>query len=198
MVAQTRISPNADVEEGVRIGDDTVVWDLAQLRQGVAIGEECVIGRGVFVDTGVIVGRACKLQNYALLYAPAQLEEGVFVGPAAVLTNDTYPRAINPDGRRKGGRDWDPRGVHLARGASVGAGTIVLAGLSIGKWAMIAAGAVVTSSVPDYGLMVGSPARRVGWVGPAGVPLVPSGAVWRCSIEGRQFIQDGERLEERP
>jgi acetyltransferase-like isoleucine patch superfamily enzyme len=193
-----RILESADVDDSARVGAGTTVWHVAQVRDAAQIGEECVIGRGAYVDAGVVLGRACKIQNYAMVYAPAHLEEGVFVGPATVLTNDTYPRAIEPDGHLKGGEDWDPHGVHVARGASVGAGAVVLAGLSIGTWAMVAAGAVVTAPVPDYGLVVGSPARRVGWVGPAGVPLESNGKAWRCPVEGRRFIQDGETLQEQP
>lgn len=198
MEAPARVLPSADVDDDVRLGYGTTVWHLAQVREGADVGDSCVVGRGAYVDAGVVVGRACKIQNYALVYAPARLEEGVFVGPAAVLTNDVYPRAIEPDGRLKGGEDWDPRGVEVGRGASIGAGVVVLAGVTIGAWATIAAGAVVTSSVADYALMVGSPARRVGWVGPAGVPLQPDGSWWRCPVEGRRFVEDGEVLGERP
>jgi acetyltransferase-like isoleucine patch superfamily enzyme len=192
------ILPSADVDDTVRLGDATTVWHLAQVRDGAEIGDECAIGRGAFVDAGVRVGRACKIQNYALVYAPARLEEGVFVGPAAVLTNDVYPRAIEPDGRLKGGADWEPRGVEVSRGASIGAGAVLLGGVAIGAWASVAAGAVVTRSVADFGLVVGSPARRVGWVGPAGVPLQPDGSWWHCPVEKRRFAEDGEVLEERP
>lgn len=198
MEQHARILSSADVDDRARIGRGTTVWHLAQVREDAELGDECVMGRGAFVDAGVVVGRACKIQNYALVYAPARLGEGVFVGPAAVLTNDVYPRAIEPDGRLKGGEDWDARGVEVGRGASIGAGAVVLAGVSIGAWASVAAGAVVTRSVPDFGLVVGSPARRVGWVGPAGVPLRFDGSWWRCPVEGRRFVEDGEVLEERP
>lgn len=193
-----RVLSSADVDDNVQLGDATTVWHLAQVRDGAVIGEQCIIGRGAFIDAGVIVGRACKIQNYALVYAPARLEEGVFVGPAAVLTNDTYPRAIAPDGRLKGGDDWEPRGVRIARGASIGASATVLAGVSIGAWATIAAGAVVTNDVFDYALMVGSPARRVGWVGPAGMPLQADGDGWRCPVEGRRFAEADGALQEQP
>lgn len=198
MGRKPRILPSADVTEDVRLGEETTVWHLAQVREGAEIGDGCIIGRGAYVDAGVVIGRACKIQNYALIYAPARLEEGVFVGPAAVLTNDVYPRAIEPDGTPKRAGDWEAQGVTVGRGASIGASATVLAGVAIGAWATIAAGAVVTSSVADYALMAGTPARRVGWVGPAGVPLQPDGAGWRCPVEGRRFVEVDGVLEEQP
>jgi acetyltransferase-like isoleucine patch superfamily enzyme len=196
MESQARVLPSADVDNSALLRASTTVWHLAQVRNGADVGEECVIGRGAFVDAGVVVGRACKIQNYALIYAPARLEEGVFVGPAAVLTNDVYPRAIEPDGTPKRAGDWEARGVSVSGGASIGASATVLAGVTIGAWATVAAGAVVTSSVPAYALMVGAPARRIGWVGPAGVPLQREGDTWRCPVEGRCFVEYGERIEE--
>lgn len=198
MADATRVLSSADVDDTVRLGAATTVWHLAQVRSGAEVGGECVIGRGAFVDAGVVVGRACKIQNYALVYAPARLEEGVFVGPAAVLTNDVYPRAIEPDGTPKRAGDWEPQGVEIRRGASIGASATVLAGVTIGAWATIAAGAVVTSSVPAHALMVGTPARRVGWVGPAGVPLRSDDDGWRCPVEGRRFAEVDGVLEEQP
>lgn len=198
MEAQTRVLPSADVDDDVHLGEGTTVWHLAQVREGADVGDFCVVGRGAYVDAGVVVGRACKIQNYALVYAPARLEEGVFIGPAAVLTNDVYPRAIEPDGTPKRAGNWEPRGVTVGRGASIGASATVLAGVAIGAWATIAAGAVVTSRVTDYALMVGSPARRVAWVGPAGVPLQPDGEGWRCPAEGRRFVEVDDALQELP
>lgn len=193
-----RIVATADVDQSAQVGPGTTVWHLAQVRSGADVGAECVIGRGAFVDAGVVVGRACKIQNYALVYAPARLEEGVFVGPAAVLTNDVYPRAIEPDGTPKRAGDWQPQGVEISRGASIGASATVLAGVTVGAWATVAAGAVVTSSVPAHALMVGTPARRVGWVGPAGVPLRSDDDGWRCPVEGRRFAEVDGVLEEQP
>jgi UDP-2-acetamido-3-amino-2,3-dideoxy-glucuronate N-acetyltransferase len=168
------IVDTADVDARARIADSASVWHLAQVREGADIGEGCVIGRGAYVDHGVSVGDNSKIQNYALVYAPAILEEGVFVGPAAVLTNDMYPRSIEPDGSLKGADDWEPEGVIIRRGASVGARAVVLPGVEIGAWALIAAGAVVTVNVPSYALMVGVPAKQVGWVGTSARRLVPS------------------------
>src|SRR6476620_8756470 len=112
--------PSADVDDRAEIGDGTSVWHLAQVREGAVIGQECIIGRGAYVGSGVRMGDRCKLQNYALVYEPAVLEDGVFVGPAAVFTNDHFPRSITPDGRLKTGHDWDAVGVTVRRGASIG------------------------------------------------------------------------------
>src|SRR5690606_25635492 len=99
-----RVVDSADVDPRAELGDGTSVWHLAQVREEAVVGPDCVIGRGAYIGTGVRMGRGCKVQNYALVYAPAVLEDGVFVGPAAVLTNDTYPRAVNPDLSPKGDR----------------------------------------------------------------------------------------------
>jgi UDP-2-acetamido-3-amino-2,3-dideoxy-glucuronate N-acetyltransferase len=179
----SRVMPTAQVHETVVLGAGTMVWELAQIREGARLGVGCVVGRGVYVGAGVWIGDNVKLQNYALVYEPAELGDGVFVGPAVVLTNDQYPRAVDPDGSRKRGGDWEPVGVIVAAGASLGARSVCVAPVRIGRWAMVAAGAVVTKDVPDFALVVGVPARRIGWVGRAGVRLVQhpdNPGVWTC------------------
>lgn len=168
-----RIQPSADVSPEATLGDGTNIWHLAQVREGARLGAGCNIGRGVYIGPGVHLGENCKVQNYALVYEPAHLGDGVFIGPAAVLTNDVYPRAINPDGTAKSAHDWDPVGVTIERGAAIGARAVCVAPVTIGAWATVAAGAVVTKDVPPHALVVGVPARQIGWVGAAGVRLVP-------------------------
>ncbi|WP_420113861.1 acyltransferase [Pseudactinotalea sp.] len=176
-----RVMESADVDDRAELGDGTSVWHLAQVRENATIGTNCVIGRGAYVGPGVSLGDGCKIQNYALVYEPAVLETGVFIGPAAVLTNDTYPRAVNPDLSPKSATDWEPVGVTLREGASVGARAVCIAPVTIGRWATVAAGAVVTTDVPDFALVAGVPARRIRWVGRAGVPLEDQGdGSWRC------------------
>ena len=182
------VDPRATVPESAR------VWALAQIREGAVLGEQCVVGRGAYIDAGVVVGDNCKVQNNALLYAPAVLEDGVFVGPAAVLTNDKFPRAINPDGSQKTASDWEMTGVTLRRGSSVGARAIVLGGVVVGEWAMIAAGAVVTRDVPAYALVAGVPAKRISWVAPSGAPLVQREDMWVDPATGAEFIGDDEKI----
>jgi UDP-2-acetamido-3-amino-2,3-dideoxy-glucuronate N-acetyltransferase len=191
----SRIHPAADVDETARIGEGTTVWHLAQIREDASLGRECVIGRGAYVGPGVRIGDQVKLQNYALVYEPAVLEDGVFIGPAAVLTNDTYPRSVGTDGRLKRPDDWAAHGVVVKEGAAVGARAVVLAGRTVGRWALVAAGAVVTRDVPDFALVAGVPARRTGWVGRAGEPLEDEGAGrWRCPRTGELYVENEGRL----
>lgn len=186
------VHASATVESDVILGDGTKVWALSQVRTGARIGHDCVIGNGAFIDAGVTVGDCCKVQNRALLYAPAVLADGVFVGPAAVLTNDLYPRAVNPDGSLKNAEDWDPVGVTLESGCSVGASAVVVSPAVVGEWATVAAGAVVVHDVPAYALVAGVPARRIGWVGRAGRPLVEDGpGRFHCPLTGEHFTEAG-------
>lgn len=190
------VAPSAVVEAGATVGDGTVVWDLAQVRAGAAVGRGCVIGRNVFVDAGVVVGDNCKIQNNALLYAPARLGRGVFIGPAVVLTNDRHPRAVDPGGALKAATDWEAAPVEVEDGAALGAGAIVVAGVRIGAWALVAAGAVVARDVPAFALVGGSPARRIGWVGRTGEKLVGDGDRLRCPTTGEEFIEHDGVLSE--
>jgi acetyltransferase-like isoleucine patch superfamily enzyme len=194
-----RIQDSADVSPVATIGDGSSVWHLAQVREGAVLGENCIIGRGAYVGTGVRMGDNCKLQNYALVYEPAVLEDGVFVGPAVVFTNDHFPRSIDPDGTLKRGDDWEAVGVTVRRGASIGARSVCVAPVTIGQWALVAAGSVVTKDVPDFALVAGVPARRIRWVGRAGVPLEPEGeGTWKCPQTGELYVETNERLMEAP
>lgn len=195
----TRIVDSADVSPAASVGEDSSVWHLAQVREGAVLGRGCVIGRGAYIGTGVRLGDHCKVQNYALVYEPAELADGVFVGPAAVLTNDTFPRAINPDGTLKNAEDWESVGVTVGRGASIGARAVCVAPVRVGEWATVAAGAVVTRDVPAHALVVGVPARQVGWVGRAGHPLeqTMTPGQWRCPTTGTVYREnDGVLTEE--
>lgn len=179
------------------MGDGTRVWHLAQVREGAHLGAGCVIGRGAYIGPDVRMGDNCKVQNYALVYEPAQLGAGVFVGPAAVLTNDQYPRAVNPDGSLKSASDWQVVGVTIGDGAAIGARAVCVAPVSIGRWALVAAGSVVIKDVPDYACVAGVPAKQVGWVGPAGRPLTSLGGDrWRCPATGIEFVESGNTLTE--
>ncbi|MEE1753477.1 acyltransferase [Streptomyces sp. SP18CS02] len=195
-----RVQPTAQVAETAEIGAGSSVWELAQIREDAKLGEGCVIGRGAYVGTGVRMGDNCKVQNYALVYEPAELGDGVFIGPAVVLTNDHNPRSVDPDFKQKRGGDWEAVGVRIADGASIGARSVCVAPLEIGRWAMVAAGAVVTKDVPDFALVVGVPARQIGWVGRAGVKLVEragEAGVWECPRTGALYDEKDGTLAER-
>ncbi len=185
-----RIQASADVDPAAVIGDGSSVWHLAQVREDAVLGENCVVGRGAYVGSGVQIGDNVKIQNFALVYEPAVLESGVFVGPSVVLTNDHYPRAVNPDGTPKSAADWHPVGVTVREGASLGARSVCVAPLVVGRWALVAAGAVVVSDVPDYAVMVGVPARRIRWAGRAGEPLEDLGSgKFRCPITAETYTE---------
>ncbi len=192
----TRISDDAQVAGDVTIGDGTQVWNLVQIREGARIGAECVIGRGAYIGIGVRLGDRCKIQNNALVYDPAVIGDGVFIGPGATLTNDRLPRAISPTGELKRADDWDPVGVTVDTGASIGAGAVCVAPVRIGAWAMVAAGSVVVRDVPDHALVAGNPARQIGWVGRDGRRMAVDGEVLVDESTGTRFVEAEGRLVE--
>lgn len=166
------IHPTADVADDATIGAGTRIWHQAQIRGGATVGTQCNIGKGVFLDAGVVVGNYVKIQNYVSVYHGVEIEDGVFVGPHVCFTNDLRPRAINPDGSLKGGDDWTVAPTIVRTGAALGANATIVCGITIGQWAMVGSGSVVTRDVPDYGLVFGNPARLRGFVGPRGERLV--------------------------
>jgi len=189
-VDETFVARDATIDDRVILGRGTKVWGLAHIREGATIGASCVVGRGSYVGPGVIAGDNCKIQNNALVYEPAILGDGVFIGPGATLTNDLFPRAVNPNGDLKTATDWDPVGVVIEAGASIGAGAVCVAPVKIGSWAMVAAGAVVTKDVKPFSLVRGVPAHHVGWVGRAGHPLLLAEGLYRCPQTGEEYREE--------
>ncbi len=169
-----RVHASADLESDVSVGPRSSIWNRAVLRNGASIGAECIIGRDVFIDEGVHLGNRVKVQNGALVYHGVTVGNGVFIGPGAILTNDRYPRAITATGDLARGDDWTVSPIELRDGCSIGAGAVVVAGTTIGRFATIGAGAVVTRDVPDFALVAGNPARRLGWVCACGSRLADS------------------------
>jgi UDP-2-acetamido-3-amino-2,3-dideoxy-glucuronate N-acetyltransferase len=175
------IHPTAEVSKQAVIGAKTRIWHQAQVREGARIGENCIIGKGAYIDFDVQIGGNVKIQNYASLYHGTTVEDGVFIGPYACLTNDKLPRAITPDGKLKSDAEWEVGKIQVKYGAAIGARAVVLPDITIGRFALIGAGAVVTKDVPDYGLVVGNPARLVGYVCKCGRRLKNDQAEkWHC------------------
>jgi acetyltransferase-like isoleucine patch superfamily enzyme len=158
------IHPTADVHPDARIGAGTKIWAHAQVRENVEIGSECIFGRNVYVDFGVQIGSRVKIQNNVSVYHGVTLEDGIFVGPHVCFTNDLLPRAITPDGKLKGVEDWEVSPILIRYGASLGANSTIVPGVTVGSFALIGAGSVVTRDVPDHGLAYGNPARLHGYV----------------------------------
>ncbi len=168
-----RIHPTADVSDKAQIGPGTSIWHQCQVREGAQIGQNCILGKGVYVDFGVRMGDNVKVQNYVSIYHGVEIEDGVFVGPHVCFTNDNLPRAVNPDGSLKAADDWVLGRIVVRRGAALGANATILPKVVIGEWAMVGAGAVVTKDVPAHGLVVGNPARVIGFVCACGERLLP-------------------------
>ena len=189
----TRIHPTSEVSDKAEIGDGTQIWMHNQIRPGVRIGKGCVFGKNIYVDSDVTIGNNVKIQNNVSVYTGVTLEDGVFCGPSCVFTNDKVPRAVNPDMSIKGLEDWTITKTLVKAGAAIGANAVVVCGITIGRWAMIGSGAVVTKDIPDHGLVVGNPARRIGWVCSCGlrVAIDEKTSKGTCSC-GRTLVQDGD------
>lgn len=178
------VHPTAVIEEDVEIGEGTKIWHFVHVRRGARIGRGCNIGKDVYIDAGVRIGNNVKIQNFVSVYRGVTLEDDVFVGPHATFTNDIYPRSFS--------MDWEVIPTVVRRGASIGANATIVCGVTIGEYAMVGAGAVVTKDVPPHGLVVGNPARLVGFVCFCGKPLrdeekVREGevVVYKCGKCGR-------------
>ena len=178
----TFVHPTAEVD-GAEVGEDSKVWHQAQLLAGASLGRECTVGKGAFLSSTASVGDLVKIGNYASIMG-ARVEDEAFIGPQAYLMEDAHPRATNADGTRRGPGQWEPRPVLVRRGATIGGGALVLPGVVVGEWAMIAAGAVVHKDVPAYGLVAGNPGRQVGWACGCGQTL---GAELTC-VCGRGYV----------
>jgi len=189
------IHETADVEPGAQVGEGTDIWRWTHVRSTARIGSNCRIGSGVYIDADVSIGDNVKIENQAKLFLPATIGHGAFIGPGACLTNDRMPRAVNGDGTLKDSDDWAADAVVVEEGASIGAMATVLPGVSVGKWAMVGAGAIVTRDVAAHGLVLGSPARQIGWVCRCGERLDDEfGYACPCGLSyelvGEELVED--------
>jgi UDP-2-acetamido-3-amino-2,3-dideoxy-glucuronate N-acetyltransferase len=186
------ILPSAIVDAGATIGDGTRVWHFCHISAGAVIGRDCSFGQNVFVANAVTIGNNVKVQNNVSIYDNVSLEDDVFCGPSMVFTNVYNPRSHVT-------RKDEYRDTRVLRGATLGANCTIVCGATIGRYAFIGAGAVVNSDVPDYALMVGVPARRIGWMSAAGqrLALPPSGeGEANCPQTGARYRLSGDTLEE--
>lgn len=168
------VHPTAEVSEEARIGDGTKIWNLAQVRENCVIGENCIISKNVYIDTQVKIGSRVKIQNNVNVYHGVVVEDDVFLGPSMTFTNDMYPRAFN--------NDWKITNTLVKHGASIGANATIVCGNTIGEYAMIGSGSVVTKDVPAHALVVGNPAKQIGWVCRCGCKLNVNNKCEECGI----------------
>lgn len=177
------------VDDNVTIGSETKVWHFCHIQSGSVIGDKCSLGQNVNISNNVKVGNGVKIQNNVSVYEGVEIEDYVFCGPSMVFTNDLTPRSKYPKGTE------GYKKTLVKQGASIGANATVVCGNTIGKWSMIAAGAVVTKDVPDYALMAGVPAKQIGWVCECGIPLKNS---FHCiSCEREYFLESDKLIEKR-
>ncbi|MBI5227688.1 N-acetyltransferase [Candidatus Micrarchaeota archaeon] len=162
------IHPTAEVSPKSKIGQGTKIWHYSQIRENVEIGQNCIIGKNVYIDNRVTIGDNCKIQNNSNIYGNAIIEEGVFIGPNSILTNDKNPRAISLNGHLKNAEDWAKGLIVIRKGASLGAATVVLPDIEIGKYAMIGAGSLVSKNIAPFSLAYGNPVEIKGKVDKSG------------------------------
>lgn len=178
---EKQIHPTAITDEGASIGEGTKIWHFCHIMGGAVIGKNCTLGQNVFIGTGVVLGNHVKIQNNVSVYTGVVCEDDVFIGPSVVFTN-----VVNPRSRVE--RKSEFKKTLVKNGATLGGNSTILCGVTIGKFAFVGAGAVVTKDVADYALVVGNPARQSGWMSEAGAKLVfdkTGKAV--CSISGEKY-----------
>ncbi|MER5358557.1 phosphopantetheine-binding protein [Streptomyces sp. NPDC002785] len=178
------------IDDGARAGEGTRLWHQAQIADGAVVGASCTLGKGSFVGSGSTIGDHVKIGNYAGVFGASVADEAM-ICPGVLLLEDPAPRATTPDGQRKGPDDWTRRPVTINTGATIGAGAVIAPGVTVGAHALVALGAVVLRDVPAYGLVIGNPARQVGWVCRCGHTLDPS---LRCTTCWRAYRRDGDEL----
>jgi UDP-2-acetamido-3-amino-2,3-dideoxy-glucuronate N-acetyltransferase len=192
------VHPSSVVDPDVRIGPRTKIWHFSHIQRGARIGADCVIGQGVYVGEGVHIGKRVKIQNNVSVFRGVQLKDGVFIGPDVSFTNDKYPRAITADGSPTRAQDWTVEPTLVRYGAAIGANATILSGITIGRWALVAAGALVLGDIPDYGLVMGSPAHLTGYACVCARRLVEQDGGLVCPHCKRRYVRGARvRLQAR-
>jgi UDP-2-acetamido-3-amino-2,3-dideoxy-glucuronate N-acetyltransferase len=191
-----RIHSTSEVSPKATIGDGTQIWLFCQVRDNAKIGTNCIFGKGVYVDNDVVIGNNVKIQNNVSVYVGVTIDDGVFVGPHVCFTNDKVPRAVNADMSMKSAHDWKVTATHVKAGAALGANSTIVCGTTVGKWAMVGSGSVVTKDVPDHALVLGNPARFVAWVCSCGerVKLDETSGKGTCTC-GRTLVKSDGRVQ---
>jgi len=188
-VANYFVHESSYVDEGVAIGSGTKIWHFCHIQKGARLGEKCTLGQNVNISNNVKIGNGVKIQNNVSVYEGVELEDYVFCGPSMVFTNDLTPRSKYP----KGSESYKKTLVKY--GATIGANATIVSGITIGRYALVAAGAVVTKDVPDYALMTGVPAKQIGWVCECGKPLKREEL--KCKACGREYMLETGVLSEK-
>lgn len=184
------IDNTAIIGNNVKFGFNIKIWDYSKIRNNVSIGNNVIIGSHTYIDESVSIGSNVKIQNYVSVYRGSNIGDGVFLGPGVIITNDRYPRAINIDGTLKNNNDWVCSGSDILYGASIGAHSVILPGLKIGKWATIGANSTIVMDIPDFALVVGSPCKQIGWVGRYGYKLIScKNNIWLCPNTKEKYIE---------
>ncbi len=188
------LHPTAIVE-AQQIGQETRIWAFTHVMKDVSIGENCNVGEHCFIETGVVIGKNTIIKNGNMLWKGVTLKDDVFVGPGVIFTNDLYPRSPrSPQAQKRyNNSNWLVPTL-VQQGASLGAGAVILAGVTIGQWAMVGAGAVVTKDVLPYALVLGNPARVKGWVCRCGRPLEFQEERATCGDCGLQYVKDNDSV----
>lgn len=179
------IHPSAEVDKRSKIGMGSKIWNNVQIREGAKIGERCILSKDVYIDTGVVLGNRCKVQNGVSVYNGVTVEDDVFIGPHATLTNDKVPRAFN--------NAWKITPTLIKAGSSIGANATIVCGITIGNYAMVAAGSVVTKSIPSHALVMGNPAKIVGYVCKCGNKIDTQGYCAECGASTNLHLPRGSQ-----